>query len=79
MEKKNYEIENIQISIEILKDDAGSCLTKISNLSNHDIEIYVRPVKPKRKIMQIFIIKARSFTIYEYAIDLSQLLIGYKG
>lgn len=60
------------IMIETLKH-----ITKITNKSNLDMILSIKPVKPKRKYIDILLVKKCEFLIYENEIDLSKISISF--
>jgi hypothetical protein len=60
----------------ILKKD-HTC--KIINHSNFDILLSIKPKKPKRKIIDFFLVKRNSYIILEDDLDFSKIYISFEG
>lgn len=54
-------------------------ITKISNQSDFDVFISIKPVKPKRKIIDFLLVKNGCHIIDESEIDLTQIYISFTS
>jgi len=52
-------------------------ITKIANLSGYDIELSIKPVKPKRTYILFSFIAKGTFHIYEFPIDMTKISISF--
>lgn len=62
----------INIHIDKLKH-----ITKITNGSQYDILISIKPTKPKRRFIDIALVAKGTFVIYEETLDLSKISISF--
>lgn len=62
----------------ILKIEKLGKITKFTNYSNMNVIISILPIKPKRKYIDIFLIRAREFHIYEDEIDMTKISIRFE-
>ncbi len=65
--------------VQIIMIETIKHITKITNKSNLDVVISIKPVKPKRKYIDILLVKKGEFLIDENEIDLSQISISFTN
>jgi len=55
-------------------------VTKIINYTENTLCVYLKPIKPKRKLVKIFLIPRESFKIFDhqFEIDLTTMLFSLE-
>lgn len=72
-------LTRIILKIEILEGE-GDCITKITNDSDHDLFICVKPTPPARKIKDSRLVKANEFVLFDgFKLDMEKVYFKYES
>ena len=63
---------------EFFKIEKNGNITKFTNFSEYIIVISLKPIKPKRKYKDLFVVRAREFLIDEYNIDMNIISFRFE-
>lgn len=62
---------------EYLLIEKSGYITKITNESELDVIVSIKPIKPKRKYVDMLLVPRGQFLVHEVEIDLSRISISF--